>query len=111
MTFKHTFIVSPLKRCSSGILGMDFLQQVGAEISLNAQALYIGPYSFPLNSPEQGTSTVRRLINAKQERSPSLGREEEGDGSVGDWEGTIELRGTVMVPRFCKHSPVSCRQT
>jgi hypothetical protein len=28
MTFVHTFIVSPLTRCSSGILGMDFLQQV-----------------------------------------------------------------------------------
>jgi len=54
MTFEHTFIVSPLKRCSSGILGMDFLLQVGAEISLTAQALYIGPYSFPLNSPNRG---------------------------------------------------------
>jgi hypothetical protein len=26
-TFTHTFVVSPLKRCSSGILGMDFLQR------------------------------------------------------------------------------------
>ena len=34
LTFRHTFIVSPLEHCSSGILGMDFLQQVGAEISL-----------------------------------------------------------------------------
>ena len=29
MTFVHTFLLSPLKRCSSGILGMDFLQQEG----------------------------------------------------------------------------------
>jgi hypothetical protein len=26
ITFVHTFVVSPLKRCSSGILGKDFLQ-------------------------------------------------------------------------------------
>jgi len=29
ITFVCTFVVSPLKRCSSGILGMDFLQRVG----------------------------------------------------------------------------------
>jgi hypothetical protein len=29
-----TFVVSPLTRCISGILGMDFLQRVGTEISL-----------------------------------------------------------------------------
>ena len=34
VTFVHTFVVSPIKRCSPGILGMDFLQRVGAEISL-----------------------------------------------------------------------------
>jgi len=39
MTFVHTFVVSPLKRCSSGILGMDFLQRVGAGISLTTQSL------------------------------------------------------------------------
>ena len=48
VTFVHTFIVSPLERCSSGILGMDFLQQVGAEISLTARLLNIGCCSFPL---------------------------------------------------------------
>jgi hypothetical protein len=36
MIFVHTFVVSPLKRCSSGILGIDLLQQVGAEISVIA---------------------------------------------------------------------------
>ena len=35
-SFVHTFLVSPLKRCSSDILGMDFLQLVAAEISLTA---------------------------------------------------------------------------
>jgi len=30
MNFVHTFGVRPLIRCSSGILGMDFLQRVGA---------------------------------------------------------------------------------
>jgi len=34
LTFEHTFVISPIKRCSPGILGMDFLQRVGAEISL-----------------------------------------------------------------------------
>ena len=37
MTFEHTFVVSPWIRCSSGILGMDFLQRVGLKISLTAQ--------------------------------------------------------------------------
>jgi predicted aspartyl protease len=32
----RTFLVGPLVRCSSGILGMDFLQRVGAEISLTS---------------------------------------------------------------------------
>ena len=50
-SFVHTFLVSPLKRCSSGILGMDFLQWVGAEISLTAQLLHIGHHSFPLKRP------------------------------------------------------------
>jgi hypothetical protein len=52
MTFTHTFAVSPLIRCSSGIIGMDFLQQVGAEISLTAQSLYIDRHSFPLRGRE-----------------------------------------------------------
>jgi hypothetical protein len=48
ITFIHKFVVRPLKRCSSGILGMDFLQRVGAEVSLTDQSLYIDRYSFPL---------------------------------------------------------------
>jgi hypothetical protein len=40
----HAFSVSPLVRCSSGILGMDLLQRVGAEISLTAQLLHTGHY-------------------------------------------------------------------
>jgi hypothetical protein len=56
-----------------------------------------------LNDLEQGISTVRRLANAEQERSRGLGREEEEDGFVGDWKGTVELAGTVTV------SPLSAR--
>jgi hypothetical protein len=33
----YTFVASPLIRCSSGILGMDFLQRVGSEIGLTSQ--------------------------------------------------------------------------
>jgi len=65
LTFVHTFVVSPLKRCSSAILGMDFLQRVGAEISLTTQSLNIGRYSFPLKNREQEDPTVRCLIKAE----------------------------------------------
>ena len=41
ITFVRTFVVSPLKPCSSGILGMDFLQPVRAEISLTTHSLII----------------------------------------------------------------------
>jgi len=99
-TFVHTFLVSPLLRCSSGILGMDFLQRVGAEISLTAQLLYIGHCSFPLRGQEADVSTVQRLINAGREESSSLDLEEEKVESVGDWEGTVELAETVTVPPF-----------
>jgi len=98
MTFVHTFIVSPMNRCSSGILGMDFLQQVGAEISLTTQSLNIGRCSFPLMSREQGVSKVRHLITAGSEGSSSLDPEETGGESVEDWEGTVELAETVTVP-------------
>ena len=66
MSFKDKFVISPLGRCSSGILGMDFLQRVGAEISLTTQSLCIDHYSFPLRGRESEVSGVRRLINAEQ---------------------------------------------
>jgi hypothetical protein len=72
ITFAHTFIVSPSIRCSSGILGMDLLQRVGADISLTDQLLYIGHCSFPLRGQEPELSTVQRLITAEQEESSSL---------------------------------------
>jgi len=98
--FTHVFVVSPLERCSSGILGMDFLQRVGAEISLTAQLLCIGSHSFPLTGQERRFSEVQRLINAGQTDSLSPDQEEEEDESVGDWEGTVDLAETVTVPRF-----------
>jgi hypothetical protein len=58
MIFVHTFLLSPLKRCSFGILGVDFLQQVGAEISLTAELLYIDRCSFPLRGQGPEVSTV-----------------------------------------------------
>ena len=95
--FTHVFVVSPLERCSSGILGMDFLQRVGAEIILTAQLLCIGRHSFPLKGQEREVSEVQRLINAGRTDSLSPDQEEEGE-SVGDWEGTVELAETVTVP-------------
>ena len=97
ITFVHTFVVSPLKRCSSGIFGMDFLQRVGAEISLTAQLLYIDRYSFPLWGQEREVSEVQRLINAGQTGS-LCPDQEKGDESVGDWEGTAEFAETVTLP-------------
>jgi len=102
LTFKHTFVVSPLEHCSSGILGMDFLQRVGAEISLTAQSLTIGHYTFPLRGREYGVSTVQRLATDGPEGTSRLDQEE-GEPSkdsepVGDWEGTVELAETVTVP-------------
>ena len=103
MSFKHTFVVSPLIRCSSGILGMDFLQRVGAEISLTTQSLCIDRHSFPLRGQESEVSNVRRLINAEQTESLSPDQEEKEAGFVGGWEGTVELAETVTV------SPLSVR--
>jgi hypothetical protein len=97
-TFVYTFIVSPSIRCSSGIHGMDFLQEVGARISLTDQLFYIGHYSFPLRGQEQGVPRAQRLINAELEGSLSLDKEKTGSESVGDWVGTVELTETVMVP-------------
>ena len=88
MTFVHTFVVSPLICCSSGILGMDFLQRVGAEISLTTQLLCVDHCSFPLRGQESEVSTVQRLINAGHEESSSLGSE----------EGKLSLWGTGKVP-------------
>jgi len=98
MTCVHTFVVSHLKRCSSGILGMDFLQRVGAEISLTAQLLCIGRYSLPLKGQELEFSEVQHLITAGQTESLCLDQEERGAELVGDWEGTVELAETVTVP-------------
>jgi hypothetical protein len=63
---------------------MDFLQQVVAEISLTAQLLYRGRYSFSLKGQEPEVSTVQRLISAGRERLPCLDQEEREDESVGD---------------------------
>jgi hypothetical protein len=98
MVFVHSFVVSPLERCSSGILGMDFLRQVGAEISLTDQLLHIGHYSFPLNGRVQGVSMVRSLRNSGPAGSSGLDREEGGNEPVENWEGTVELAGAVIVP-------------
>ena len=89
-------MVSPLKRCSSGILGMDFLHRVGADIILTAQLLYIGHY-FPLRGRELEVSEVQRLINVGQTESLCPDQEEKGDEPVGDWEGTVQLAEAVTL--------------
>jgi hypothetical protein len=81
-TFTHTFVVSPLKRCSSGILGMDFLQRVGAEISLTSRSLIIDNYSFPWTDPESSVSNHQRLASEDKERLEIHGREGENDEAM-----------------------------
>ena len=48
MTFIHPFVVCPLEICSAGILGLDFLQRVGAEISLTDNLLTLRNQRFAL---------------------------------------------------------------
>jgi hypothetical protein len=98
MVLTHTFIVSPLKRCSSGILGMDFLQSVGAGISLTSRSLTIDRYSFPLTDWGSRVSKDHRLINEGQEGLGTRQQEGRNNETVEEWVGTVELAGTVMVP-------------
>jgi hypothetical protein len=95
VTFVHTFVVSPLEIRSSGILGMDFLQRVGAEISLTARSLIIGRYTIPLVDWESRVSTVRSLANCGRDGPTFLSQEREDDGLVEEWVGTVELAETV----------------
>ena len=99
------FVVSPLKRRSPGILGMDFLQWMGAAISLTAQLLHIGRYSFPLKGQEPKVSEFQGLITAGQTESLRPDQEEKEAELVEDWECTIEFAGTVTPP------PLSVRRT
>jgi hypothetical protein len=97
MTFVHTFVVRPLEIRSSDILGMDFLQRVGAEISLTAHSL-IGRHTIPLVDWESRVSTVRSLAYCGQDGPTFLSQESEDDGLVEEWVGTVELAETVTVP-------------
>ena len=99
------FVVSPLKRRSPGILGMDFLQWMGAAISLTAQLLHIGRYSFPLKGQEPKVSEVQGLITAGQTESLRPDQEEREVELVDVCECTVELAGTVTLP------PLSVRRT
>ena len=90
---------------------MDFLQQVGAEISLTAHSLFIGHCSFSLKRQGHGASETQRLITDGQTEPLGLDRVEREVELVGDWEGTVELAGAVTVPPLCKDSPVSSRST
>jgi hypothetical protein len=99
VTFVHTFVVSPLEIRSSGILGMDFLQRVGAELSLTARSLIMGRHTIPWTDCTQGVSTVRRLANEGREEPSVSSQEREVDNeSVEEWVDTVELAETVTVP-------------
>jgi hypothetical protein len=98
MTFIHTFVVSPLETCSSGILGLDFLQQVGAEISLTARSLTIGDHLFPLSGWKQEASTNQSRAHDGWGEATFPPNEWDSDEPVEDWVGTVELAEAVTVP-------------
>jgi hypothetical protein len=94
----HTFVISPLETCSSGIVGLDFLQRVGAEISLTARSLTIGDHSFPLSGWQQVASTNRSLANYGWDKATFHSNKWEGDEPVEDLVGTVDLAEAVTVP-------------
>jgi len=96
--FEHTFIVCPLTRCSYGILGMDFLRLVGAEMSLTSQSLDIDHHNFPFVDREGETPTNPCLASGGRKGIALSTPPEVMDESVGYWAGTVELAETVSVP-------------
>jgi hypothetical protein len=98
MTFIHTFVVSPLDTCSSGILGLDFLQQVGAGISLTTLSLTVGDHLFPLPGWTQEASTNQSLANDGWGEATCQPNECNSNEPVEDWVGTVELAEAVTVP-------------
>ena len=82
---------------------MDFLQRVGAEVSLTSRSLNLNHYSFPLTDRESGVSGDQRLASEGHRRLGVGGHEEDDGKIVDDWVGTVELARTVTV------SPLSAR--
>ena len=98
VTFGHIFIFCPLTRCRSSILGMDFLQRVGAEISLTSQELVIDQHTFQFVDQEGKTPTGPSLAREDREGTVLPTHSEVGVESVEDRVGTVELAETVSLP-------------
>jgi hypothetical protein len=77
---------------------MDFLQRVGAEISLTTQLLHIGRHSLPLRGQVSGVSTVSVWPKRGRKDQPALARRNMRMSFWEDWEGTVELAEAVTVP-------------
>ena len=105
MTFIHPFVVCPLEICSAGILGLDFLQRVGAEISLTDNLLTLRNQRFRFKAlvcptrvssdPEVLHESSRGLITPELEKAL-----DPTDGWTEDESclGTVELAEAVSVP-------------
>jgi hypothetical protein len=105
MTFIHSFMVCPLEICSAGILGLDFLQRVGAEISLTDNLLTLRNRQFSLSSagPLANIASDPEVLH-ESTRGPITHESEEALDPTDGWEedesciGTVELAEAVSVP-------------
>jgi hypothetical protein len=105
VTLIHSFVVCQLQIDSAGILGLNFLQKVGAEISLTDNLLTIHAQHFPLSSA--GLSALASQYSIAPQNPPhgliTRGAERALDLADG-WEdygsciGTVELAVAVSVP-------------
>jgi len=77
---------------------MDFLQRVGAEISLTSQVLVIDQHTFQFVDREGEIPTGPSLASEDWKGTALPTHSEVGVESVEDWAGTVELAETVSLP-------------
>jgi hypothetical protein len=82
MTFIHAFVVCPLVIGVAGIFGMDFLQKVGAEISLPTGLLTINDCHFRLKNSRSQTS-VSHIVTKHTDPARGLANRESGGEPTG----------------------------
>jgi hypothetical protein len=106
MTFVQAFVVCPLVIDSTGILGMDFLHKVGAEISLTTSLLSVNGCHFRLKTM-RSEDFVSHVTGNRNDPTRGLATHEPGGVQTSilaseplaeQWTGIVELAETVLVP-------------